>query len=87
MDDFYRDDMFHHNAYKVKIHQAIPEAGYTLKHTGILNTIGSSNIRVRVHQKNGAVAWLSPVFIKGGKNEYFIFAHTRHREGNKSLRL
>ena len=64
MDDFYRDDMFHHNAYKVKVHQAIPEAGYTLKHTGILNTIGSSNIRVRVHQKNGAVAWLSPVFIK-----------------------
>lgn len=63
---YYRDDPFWHNAYKFKIHQGILEEGYK---TGFKYKIGKAktdedNYRIRVYQKNGQMAWSSPIFVR-----------------------
>jgi len=60
-----RDDVYHHVAYKVKIHRAIPEAGYTAEWTFEDDEplCGEMNYRVRVEQRNGQRAWTSPIWV------------------------
>ncbi|OGV73457.1 MAG: hypothetical protein A3K19_28715 [Lentisphaerae bacterium RIFOXYB12_FULL_65_16] len=60
-----RMDIYHHLAYKAKIHRAIPETGYTAEFTveddePFRNEL---NYRVRVEQRNGQRAWSSPVWV------------------------
>ncbi len=62
--DFYRNDSWWHNSYKFKIHQAVPEESYTCKFNRKISTIGAKSIRIKVFQKNGAVAFVSPIFIE-----------------------
>ena len=62
--EFYRSDSWWHNSYKIKVHQAVPEAAYTRQLTRVVDTTDCHSLRVRVWQKNGGVAWSSPVFVK-----------------------
>lgn len=63
--DFYRSDSWWHNCYKIKVHQAVPEIGYTCNIDRTLDLKDGDNVRVRVWQKNGGVAWSSPIFVEG----------------------
>jgi hypothetical protein len=58
-------DVFFHNAYKIKVHKAVPEAGYTagLRFTDSKLRRGRSFYYVRVSQLNGQYAWSSPVWV------------------------
>ncbi len=62
--EYYRSDSWWHNSYKFKIHQAVPEIAYKKNIQYRLDTIGASQVRVKVWQKNGGVAWSTPVFIE-----------------------
>lgn len=64
--DYYRDDPFWHNAYKFKVHRGIPESGYCMEIEKELqgDFHKGSQLRVRVYQKNGHMAWSSPIFIR-----------------------
>lgn len=63
-DNFYRFDSWWHNSYKFKIHKAAPEISYKRAIEYNIDTRGAHQVRVRVWQKNGSVAWSSPVFIE-----------------------
>ena len=58
-------DPIFHNARKVKLHQAIPEAAYTASATfeGIELLPGRNALYVRVSQLNGQLAWSSPIWV------------------------
>jgi len=58
-------DIYYHNARKVKIHQAIPEAAYRVSHTfrDLKLAAGRNAFYVRVSQLNGQVAWSSPIWV------------------------
>ncbi len=58
-------DIFYHNARKIKIHQAIPESGYKVKHTfkKVRLNKGRNYFYVRVSQLNGQLAWSSPIWV------------------------
>ena len=58
-------DPIFHNARKVKLHQAIPEAAYTASATfeGIELLPGRNPLYVRVSQLNGQLAWSSPIWV------------------------
>jgi hypothetical protein len=60
-----RQDLFHHLAYKAKLHRVIPEAGYTAEVAFEDDTPleGEVNYRVRVEQRNGQRAWSSPIWV------------------------
>ncbi len=60
----HRNDTWWHNAYKFKIHQAVPESGYKCSYETNLSTLGSKNLRAKIYQKNGAIGFISPVYIK-----------------------
>lgn len=62
-----REDIFYHCAHKVKLHRAIPEAGYTarLEFDDDEPLAGESHYRVRVEQRNGQRAWSSPIWVRG----------------------
>jgi len=64
-----RDDIYHHEAFKTKLHRAIPEAGYTasVAFEDDEPIEGEVNYRVRVEQRNGQRAWTSPVWVTQGK--------------------
>lgn len=62
--EFYRSDSWWHNCYKIKTHQAVPEIGYTTEINRTLDLKEGDNVRVRVWQKNGGVAWSSPIFVE-----------------------
>lgn len=64
--EHYRDDPWWHNCYKIKVGQAIPEIGYTLSHRGVYPVEGDCQYRLRVWQRNGHIAWTSPIFIRKG---------------------
>lgn len=64
LSDFYRNDPWWHNSYKFKIYQAVPEEAYTCKFNKTISTKGAKSIRIKVFQKNGAVAFVSPIFIR-----------------------
>ncbi|NLO88605.1 MAG: sigma 54-interacting transcriptional regulator [Firmicutes bacterium] len=60
---YYRSDPWWHNSYKFKIHKAAPEIAYKRTISHELDTTGAHLVRLRVWQKNGGVAWSSPIFI------------------------
>lgn len=59
-----RNDTWYHNAYKFKIHQAVPLSAYQVATDFIVDTTDCSSIRCKIYQKNGAMAWVSPIFMK-----------------------
>lgn len=61
------DPLIYHYSYKVKIHKAIPQAGYQ---TSVVfhdsEKPGEDTwYRIRVEQRNGQKAWSSPIWFKG----------------------
>ena len=62
----YRDDPFWHYAYKFKIHRGIPESGYKVNftHQEGIKKGKEDYYMVKVIQKDGAMAWSSPIWIK-----------------------
>ena len=61
-----RDDIYHHMAYKAKIHRLVPESGYSARFrlTDDEPLDGECNYRVRVEQRNGQRAWSSPIWVR-----------------------
>jgi hypothetical protein len=61
-------DTFWHNAYKVKIHTAIPQAGYTAAVEWVDERMppGQNWYYLRVTQLNGQMAWSSPIWVESG---------------------
>ena len=59
------DDYFH-NARKVKIHRAVPEAAWRVRHTfrAIPLLPGPNALYVRVSQTNDQYAWSSPIWVE-----------------------
>ena len=53
-------------AQRVKIHRAVPEAGYTcaFQLEDDVPLQGESNYRIRVEQRNGQKAWSSPIWVQ-----------------------
>jgi hypothetical protein len=58
-------DIFWHNAYKVKFHTAIPEAGYKTTVEWVDDDLspGRNWYYLRVTQLNGQMAWSSPIWV------------------------
>ena len=65
-DALQRRDRLYFHGHKAKIHRAIPEAGFVaqLDHTDQDPPRGTNTYRVRVTQRNGQVAWSSPVWVE-----------------------
>ena len=61
-----RDDPFYFLSNKAKLHRAIPEVGYSTEftHTDEAPPQGTNFYRVRVTQRNGNVAWSSPIWVE-----------------------
>jgi len=61
-----RNDLYHHVAYKAKIHRPLPEAAYTAELTieDDEPLTGEINYRARVEQRNGERAWSSPIWVR-----------------------
>jgi len=61
-----RRDIYHHAAYKAKLHRVIPEAGYaaTFEIEDDEPVAGECHYRARVEQRNGQRAWSSPVWVR-----------------------
>ncbi len=61
-----RPDPFYFLSHKAKVHRAIPECGYTAEftYTDENPPKGTNHYRVRVHQRNGAIAWSSPIWVE-----------------------
>lgn len=64
--EYYRSDPWWHNSYKIKLNQAASSDEYELNINKEIDTTKYQNIRVKVWQKNGSVAWSSPIFINNG---------------------
>jgi len=60
-----RDDPLYFLSNKVKLHRAIPEAGYNAEfvHIDEAPPPGTNFYRARVTQRNGDLAWSSPVWV------------------------
>lgn len=64
-EEFYRSDPYWHNAYKFKIHKAFPEKAYSVSLGYELEAERELDYTlVKVYQKNGDMAWSSPVWLK-----------------------
>ena len=63
-----RRDRLYYLGHKVKLHRAIPDAGLNanLTHTDADPPNGTNHYRVRVSQRNGSIAWSSPVWVTNG---------------------
>jgi len=61
-----RMDVYHHLAFKVKIHRPMPEAAYTAEFAieDDVPLAGEVHYRVRVEQRNGQRAWSSPIWVR-----------------------
>ena len=61
-----RGDVYYQLAPKVKLHRAIPTAGYTatLSITDDEPVERETHYRVRVEQRNGQRAWSSPIWVQ-----------------------
>lgn len=59
----YRDDPWWHNAYKFRVGKAYPEISYQVSAKRTIRMKEDGNLRLRIWQKNGDVAWTSPVFV------------------------
>lgn len=62
--EYYRSDPFWHNAYKFRIHHASLSSWYTQKITRQMDLHAGDEIRCKIYEKNGSVAWTSPIFVK-----------------------
>ena len=60
-----RNDIYHHVAYKVKLHRPVPESAYTVQCEWEDDEPldGEIHYRVRVEQRNAQRAWSSPVWV------------------------
>jgi hypothetical protein len=60
-----RRDWLYFCGHKVKIHRAIPECGFSasLEHVDTDPPPGVNHYRVRVSQRNGQMAWSSPIWV------------------------
>jgi len=60
-----RPDPFYFLSHKAKIHRAIPEVGYTASFEYLDQSPpqGRNFYRVRVYQRNGQMAWSSPIWV------------------------
>ncbi len=65
--EYYRNDSWWHNSYKMKVGQASPYEEYHMVIEQQINLLNFDHVRVRVWQNNGSVAWSSPIFIRRGK--------------------
>jgi len=65
-DTLQRRDRLYFLGHKAKIHRAIPESGFTatFQHTDADPPPGTNVYRARVTQRNGQVAWSSPVWVE-----------------------
>ena len=63
--DLPRVDRLYYAGHKVKIHKAIPEAGLRAKLDFVDENapVGTNFYRVRVSQRNGQMAWSSPIWV------------------------
>jgi len=61
-----RDDVYHHMAYKAKVHRAMPQAAYEAQFEFVDDEPlrAETHYRVRVEQRNGQRAWSSPVWVQ-----------------------
>ncbi|MCX7806617.1 MAG: hypothetical protein N3A38_15745 [Planctomycetota bacterium] len=61
-----RMDVYHHCAFKVKIHRPIPAAGYEKEWEYVDKDPlrGAPNYRLRVEPRNGQRAWSSPIWVR-----------------------
>ncbi|MFW6309286.1 MAG: DUF3604 domain-containing protein [bacterium] len=58
-------DVFYHQAYKMKIHQVVPESAYRKEVTfKDLEVKGKNYYYARIYQKNGQMAWTSPIWVR-----------------------
>ncbi len=64
-----REDIYWSLAFKVKIHRAVPETGYTgaLTFEDDAPLDGETHYRVRVEQRNAQRAWTSPIWVRRGR--------------------
>ena len=64
-DEVHNRDSYFHHARKLKLHRAIPEAGYVAEHVfaDCPLTPGRNNFYVRASQLNGQLAWSSPIWV------------------------
>lgn len=58
------EDTIQHNAYKIKLHRAAPERGYTARLTFRDEKPGRGFYYVRASQLNGQYAWSSPIWVE-----------------------
>jgi len=64
-DDVENPDVFFHNAWKMKVHRAAPEASYKLRHFfEDAPPPGPHYYYLRVSQLNGQLAWSSPIWVE-----------------------
>ena len=65
VEEMVNPDPVFHNARKIKLHQAVPEAGYSAACTfeGLDLLAGRNALYVRVSQLNGQLAWSSPIWV------------------------
>ncbi|WP_276933888.1 hypothetical protein [Dielma fastidiosa] len=63
-ESFYRNDTWWHNTYKFKANKAAVKADFMYQGTTVLDLSAAHHVRIRVHQKNGCMAWSSPIFNK-----------------------
>jgi len=62
--EHYRDDPFWHNSYKIKFYQGCLENDYTMNVIDKIEVKNNCQIRLRIHQRNGDIAFVSPIFIR-----------------------
>lgn len=60
----YRDDLIWHSAFKFRVKRAVPESAYRVHLSEPLELISGSSYRLRVWQKNGDIAWSSPIYCE-----------------------
>ena len=60
-----RNDIYHHLAFKAKLHRTMPAAAYTaeLEFEDDTPLTAEANYRVRIEQRNGQRAWTSPIWV------------------------
>lgn len=62
--EYYRSDLFWHNAYKFRVHKASLDSWYTQDIQMDMYLVDGDEIRCRILEKNGSCAWTSPIFIE-----------------------
>ncbi len=65
-EEYYREDPWWHNAYKFVIHRASPEKAYRVSCQYSFESLKTKedNILIKVIQRNGDIAWSSPIWVK-----------------------